>query len=274
MNVLLLGDCASDGSNCLNKQIIGEDSLSTEYNLSWYKKYHKLITLWYLRETKSKRQRISDLNDIGDNALNYLHDKELEMSWAKNLDPKLQVTNLSKGGATAYGYYKRLLKYEETNNGTPDLILLTDYDPTHPWQRINLNGQKYFFEKGYDPRRPDFEINPKLKSPPMAQKIAFSKSKFYFDTESNEKRNFKIMSWFCRYLATNKYKFIKIKFYKGFVEFDQDPEVVDCSDLFKKYTVLPRGTNGSIKLKVQDAICKRVTGNSQATGNFHSVDIN
>jgi len=257
MKVLVLGDCASDGSNCLNKQIIGEDRVDTEYSLSWNEEYHKLIVLWYLKMSKSQRGSVKHMIDIKDNAIDYLHDKEYGMAWVKHLDTKLDVTNISKGGATAYGYYKRLLKYEAKHK-RPDIILLTDHDPTHPWQRININDQKYFFEKGYDPRKPDFKTNPKLKSPAEVQEMAFNKSKFYYHSGLNQKRNFKIMSWLCRYLEENNYNFIKIKFYKGFSEFDHDPNVIDCSDLTKKYTVMPRGTISSAKLEVQDEISKRI----------------
>lgn len=257
MKVLVLGDCASAGTNCLDQQIIGEKHVDTEYSLLWNKENHKKLILWYLKMSKSQRGSIKDMRDIMNMAIDYLRDKELEISWVKHLDNKLDVTNISKGGATAYGYYKRLLKYEAKHK-KPDIILLTDYDPTHPWQRININDQKYFLEKGYDPRRPDFKTNHKLKSPAEVQEIAFNKSKFYHHAGLNQKRNCKIMGWLCRYLEDNNYNFIKIKFYKGFPEFDIDPDVIDCSDLAKKYTVIPRGIISSVKLEVQTQIAKRI----------------
>jgi len=257
MKILVLGDCASDGSNCLNKQIIGEeDNGITEYSLASNKKYRKYIVGWYLKNTKTSRGPINT-DELLENALLYLQDREMQESWTSNLQDKFHVTNLSQGGATAYGYYKRLLKYED-KEGRPDIIVLTDHDPTHPWQRINLKGKKYFFEKGYDPRWPIFSINPKLKSPAEAQEMAFNKSKFYFDKGANEKRNYIIMNWFHKYLLKNQYQFIKIKFYEGFQEFDNDDNVIDCTDLAKKYAGIPKGTIGSLKLGVQNDIYLRV----------------
>ena len=263
-NTLILGDCASDGSSTLVKEILGQNQVDLEYTLSWDSKHHKKIIIWYLEMTKGQRGTIQP-NHLFLKAHEYMQEREMAEAWPKYLDPDLTITNTSKGGATAYGYYKRLLKYE-SQHGRPDLIVLTDYDTAHPWQRINLNGSKYFLEKNYDPRKPDFTVNPALKSPPEAQKLAFNKAKFTKKHELNQKRNFKIMHWFHKYLEKGKYNFIKLKFYEGFDQFDKDPNVIDCSDLRNKYEdirnkydiLLHRGTNGVFKKQVQPEIGRRV----------------
>ena len=255
-NTLILGDCASDGSCTLVKEIIGQNQIDVEYALSWDLKYHKRIIHWYLKMTQGQRGNVLAGN-IFSKAHQYMQERELREAWPKYLDPNLNLTNMSKGGATAYGYYKRLLKHE-FQHGRPDLIVLTDYDPTHPWQRINLDGNKYFLEKNYDSRKPYFSVNPALKSPPEVQRLAFDKAKFTNKYELNQKRNFKIMHWFHKYLEKEKYNFIKLKFYKGFDQFDKDTNVIDCSDLRNKYSILPRGTDIVLKKQVQSEIGRRV----------------
>ena len=255
-NTLILGDCASDGSCTLVKEIIGQNQIDVEYALSWDLKYHKRIIHWYLKMTQGQRGNVLAGN-IFSKAHQYMQERELREAWPKCLDPNLNLTNMSKGGATADGYYKRLLKHE-FQHGRPDLIVLTDYDPTHPWQRINLDGNKYFLEKNYDSRKPDFSVNPALKSSPEVQKLAFDKAKFTNKHELNQKRNFKIMHWFHKYLEKEKYNFIKLKFYKGFDQFDKDTNVIDCSDLRNKYSILPRGTDSVLKKQVQSEIGRRV----------------
>ena len=257
MNTLILGDCASDGSLTLAKEILGQDIDGVEYSLLWDSKHNKKIIGWYLKMTKRQRGKIHS-HDILSKANEYIQEKEMTMSWGNNLDHGLNITNMSRGGATAYGYYKRLLKYE-VQHGRPELIILTDYDPVHPWQRINFDGDKYFLEKNYDHRKPDFMVNPALKSPPEVQRLAFNKAKSTYETQLNQKRNLRVMNWFHKYLEKEKYNFIKLKFYGGFEQFDKDPNVLDCSDLRKKYDRgFNRGTDTMVKIQVQSEIAIRV----------------
>tara|TARA_B100001115_G_scaffold157981_1_gene130791 strand:+ start:385 stop:1182 length:798 start_codon:yes stop_codon:yes gene_type:complete len=255
INVLVLGDCSSNGINVLAQQIIGTDKGFIEYNIAWDIKNHKSIVRWYLDSTKGKREKNS-FDNIVRTAHEYLKKKEIQKAWPALLDNKFNITNLSKEGATAYGYYRRLYKYE-IKHGRPDLIILTDHHPSHPWQRINIDGHKYFLEKNYDKRRPVFQVNPLLKASAEVQELAFNKAKHTTLNDLNKKRNVRIMNWFYDYLVNGKYKFIKVKFYEAFAQFNHK-DVVDCSDLFNRYRVLPRGEDCKIKNEVQHDIAKRV----------------
>jgi len=255
-NTLILGDCASTGSLTYVKEIIGQNQISTGYTLSSDSKHHKKIIHWYLKMVKGKRGNII-AGDLFKKALQYMEEKELNEAWPKYLDSDLNVTNMSKLGATAYGYYKRLLKYE-LRNGRPDLIVLTDYDPTHPWQRINLDRNKYFLEKNYDSNKPYFSVNPELKSPAEVQRLAFNKAEYTYNNNLNQTRNFKIMKWFLKYLDKEKYNVIKLKLYGGFDQFDRDTNVIDCSNLHYTYSLLPQGVDGVLKKEVQSQIGGRV----------------
>ena len=255
MKILVLGDCASAGTNILTPEITGEKGALVEYSLAWNNKYWKAINVWYLKQTKNKREKITDWTKIPFDALYYLSQQEIANSYWKYIN--VPVVNKSKNGATAYGYYKRLIKYEKKEGVRPELIIVTDHTLNHCWQRINYLGQKYFFEKQYDKRKPIFSVNPILKSPVEAQKLAFEKSKKIYENNLRIKRNNKSMSWFLTFLKKNDYKFIKIKFYKGFSDFDNDPDVLDCSDLVERYST-PRGDRTDIKIAVAPLIAQRI----------------
>lgn len=255
MKVLVLGDCASAGTNVLTPEITGEKNALLEYSLSWNSKYLKAVNIWYLNQTKNNRKKITDRTKIPHDALDYLRQHEIANSYWKYINTP--VVNKSKVGATAYGYYKRLIKYEKEQGERPGLIIVTDHSLNHCWQRINYLGEKYFFEKQFDRRRPTFSVNPHLKSPTEAQKLAFEKSKKNYEKNLRPKRNNKIMSWFLKFLKKNNYKFIKIKFYKGFSDFDNDPGILDCSDLVERYSTL-QGDRIDVKVAVAPLIAERI----------------
>ena len=60
-----------------------------------------------------------------------------------------------------------------------------------------------------------------------------------------------------QFLKKNDYKFIKIKFYKGFSDFDNDPDILDCSDLVERYST-PQGDRTDIKITVAPLIAQRI----------------
>ena len=140
MKILVLGDCASAGTNVLTPEITGKKGTLIEYNLAWNHKYWKAINVWYLEQTKNKKERITDSTRIPFNALYYLSQQEIANSYWKYIN--VPIVNKSKNGATAYGYYKRLIKYEKKEGVRPELIVVTSHDLNHCWQKINYLGQK------------------------------------------------------------------------------------------------------------------------------------
>ena len=110
-NILILGDCASAGTNVLTQEITGEKGALIEYSLSWNGTYWKEINKWYLKKTKNNRKKITDFSLIPFYAIKYLTEQESINSYWKHISQSTH--NMSKTGATAYGYYKRLKKYEK-----------------------------------------------------------------------------------------------------------------------------------------------------------------
>jgi len=264
MKILILGDCASAGTNVLTGDIIGNDDCVVEYSLSWRGQYHEQIIIWYMKKRKELKnlrpwipaKDVKKFDGFFSDAIDFMHEQELANSYWKYINAS--VTNLSVNGATAGGYYKRLKKYE-LDHGRPDVIFVTDHTIDHKWQVVNLDGQKYFFEKNYDPRHPDFVYNDSLKAGEDAQRKAFEKAKRNHEKGNDVKRNKRIMSWFIKHLDSNGYNYHKLKMYDGFQEFNNG--AVDCSDLVKKYTAREsdyRGDIPKIKVEVQSEIAKRI----------------
>ena len=143
MKVLVLGDCASAGTNVLAPEILGQKNTLIKGRVTSDRKYEKDVCLWYLKQTKDKKIPIKNIKRIPYDAINYLREQEVANSYWKYINGP--IINMSKVGATAGGYYKRLLKYEKTN-GRPDIIVVTDHSPNHMWQVINYKGKQYFYK--------------------------------------------------------------------------------------------------------------------------------
>ena len=87
INVLVLGDCSSNGINVLAQQIIGTDKGFIEYNIAWDIKNHKSIVRWYLDSTKGKREKNS-FDNIVRTAHEYLKKKEIHFQKIELNDKK------------------------------------------------------------------------------------------------------------------------------------------------------------------------------------------
>tara|TARA_B100001175_G_scaffold252558_1_gene220061 strand:- start:201 stop:986 length:786 start_codon:yes stop_codon:yes gene_type:complete len=256
MKILVLGDCASAGTNVLTQEITGIKDATIEVSLTWGGKHLKEMNAWYLKETKNSREKITSVVQLYHMAMDYLHEQEKKASYWQYIGHP--VTNASKGGSTAGSYYKRLIKYEQVN-GKPDLIFVTDHSQNHSSQVINFNSTQYFLEKQYDPKVTGSVVNNKLKSPEIVQRMAYEKAKSNFENGTTMKRNKRMMSWFLRYLDTHDYQYKKIKFYSDFQEF-YDNDTIDCSDLTSKYST-PKGDRVDIKIAVAPVIAERIKKN-------------
>ena len=254
MKTLVLGDCASSGTNVLTEDIIGEKNATIQGSLTTNGNYVKDIMAWYLKQAKEKHIPIKDIKKIPYDAVTYLREQEVINSYWQYVNEP--VVNMSKEGATGGGYYKRLLKYENEHT-RPDIIVVTDYSLKHMWQVINNAGTQYFFEKIYKPEYPDFYTNPSLNAPEHIQYMAWLKARECYENKTTIKRNKRIMSWFLNYLDKNDYRYIKVKFYGGFEEFDNDYNCIDCLDLQSQYTT-DAGEKVAIKIDMAPKIASRI----------------
>jgi hypothetical protein len=249
MTTLILGDCASAGTNILTGHITGQ-SLEVHYSLRYNQQYKNEVLLWYLNETHGTRTQVLDKQELYWTAYDYLAKRELEDSYPKYFD--FAVHNVSKLGATAQGYYLRLQKYI-SKHGRPQQIIVTDFSSNHQPHRVNYNGEKYFLEAT---KQDKFEFNPRLKSPQEVQKIAFDRALYYFNKGIIEKRNTHAMKWFLRYLHRHEYNYELVRFNER-TQFT-DEKYIDCTHFRKQFHPVGMGELCDVKASLQKEIAEYI----------------
>ena len=141
--VLILGDCQSNGNNCLAHQVFDDsDRLQT-----WSLRYHQqsaTVLEWINKNFPEFRPK-SDLE-----IWKFFRQQELAVSWPSLLQ-RAQVTNLSINGAHFIGYHGRFKKYI-AQHGIPDHVIVTDYAPGH--QACAFKNQvQYVTELTFSPKK-------------------------------------------------------------------------------------------------------------------------
>jgi nicotinamide riboside kinase len=137
-NVLILGDCQSNGNNCLADEIT-EVVVPRTFSL----RFHNQIvagTRWALQQKDFSRCNISELKN---EVWRFIRKKEMSMAWPSFLNAN--VINMSFNGAHYLGHCYRLKQYIKTNN-KPDLVIITDYEFNHMAYSVTSDYKKYFFE--------------------------------------------------------------------------------------------------------------------------------
>jgi len=142
-NVLVLGDCASNGNNALGHLVYDNPHAVLTFSLQYHKKFDDIVR-WFLRERKNgkfldKKISIKNLNHV---ALKTLREEEKNISWPNLLN--FNVTNRSINGNHFCNYILQLEKYCETIKN-PDLVLITDYTPSHMVVYFTEDNKKYKF---------------------------------------------------------------------------------------------------------------------------------
>ena len=137
-SILILGDCLSNGSGCLNHVINNDPEDVSEWSIRFYKEYANLLK-WYMSQPDRKEVSAEQLID---HALKYLNKREKALSWPSLLD--YEVFNRSIDGNHS-ARYRIQLQDHISKNGKPDLILLTDYSWTHIFTYITHEKQKHHF---------------------------------------------------------------------------------------------------------------------------------
>lgn len=247
MTVLVLGDCASAGTNCLTPEIINKKVI--KFSLRYSDKYWSQLFLWYLKNNKEQRTKFKSQNQLRDASLAYLYEREIQASYFQYFPYK--VVNLSKNGATAQGYYLRLKKFED-QNGRPTTILLTDHGTNHCAHWMNWKGKKYFLEYGRDG---DFECNTRYTLPCDLQLKIHNRTQEFRRKNLIHYRANRSMNWFVNYLKKHSYNYKLITFYENFDAFSKN--AIDCRDLNKLY-YREDGDDCDKKIELQSLIADRI----------------
>jgi hypothetical protein len=254
--ILVLGDCQSDGNNCLAHQILHQDDLVIDWSLQHHQRAAEVIK-WMLSH---KTHQNLALHTIKDTAFKFLRQKELEVAWP-NFIKNYTVTNLSCKGAHFLGHHKRIKQWV-ANNPKPDLVILTDYTFDHYVVSFRHQGTTQIFEKGLSYNQSDWNNNhyDQAVHEKIVEKlkIQMSQPRSWF-----ERRHQHAHFFLLQFLKHHDIPWINLKFYGHnltnaafFGNFM--PTDIECQDIYSDYRVKEIGEACLIKLQKQSVIAVRV----------------
>ena len=257
MKILVLGDCQSNGNNCLADQVLEENSPRT-WSLRFHKNFPQALK-WYLKH--SIKNKVTDpitTKNIESAVWTYLRQQELNCSWPNLLNGR--VVNRSLNGAHFVGYHKRLLQYLD-KHGRPDRVLVTDFTFPHIASSFKYQGKRYVFEKS--PNYGDVEYNPDEYPIEVHRELV---KRMTFQLKQTR-------DWYIRKHHWGYWQLTKVLNYHklqwSVVRFGDDEQEnidvfdkimgrgIDCIDLLKQYHI-NGAEDGTKKLKIQSKIAERV----------------
>lgn len=254
--IVVLGDCQSDGNNCLAHQILQQDDLVIDWSLKYHQRKSEVIK-WMLSH---KTQQKLSLQTLEDTAFKFLRQKELEVAWP-NLIKNYTVTNLSIRGAHSLGHHRRLKQWME-NNSKPDLVILTDAMFDHFVVSFRYQGATKIFEKGlhyaeskWNPDHYDQEIHEKIVE---KLKIQMSRPRGWFERR-HQHAHFFLLKFLKHYeipwinLRFGEHDPANVKFFSKFM-----PTDIDCQDIYSSYRASAVGEACLIKLQKQPVIATKI----------------
>lgn len=252
----MLGDCQSDGNNCLAHQILHQDDLVIDWSLQYHQRAAEVVK-WML--SHKTHQKLA-LHTIKDTAFKFLRQKELEVAWP-NLIKNYTVTNLSCRGAHFLGHHKRIKQWI-ANNPKPDLVILTDYTFDHYVVSFRHDGITQIFEKNLNYNQSEWnnnyydqEVHEKIVE---KLKIQMSQSRSWFERR-HQHAHFFLLKFLKQHdipwinLKLDGYNLANVTFFDSFM-----PTDIDCHDIYSGYTIKEIGEACSIKLQKQSVIAGRV----------------
>ena len=248
--ILILGDCQSNGNNCLADEIIGNKEPRT-FSLRYHKKINPVLQ-WCVKH----KDFASHIDSLESNVWKFVRKKEMDLAWPSMIDAN--VINLSFNGAHFFGHCRRLTNWIKTN-GTPDLVLITDYEFSHLSYSVTYQGVKHYFES--------LTV---ANLDPAVECLRQQKLQRIFTHDRNwharfHRRSFKLLIKILEYYQAN-FAVLRFGQHKNYnrVVFDQFlNNDIDCSDLRKTYTVdndnFDFGAElAQQKLQAQKSIAERV----------------
>jgi hypothetical protein len=254
MKILVLGDCQSNGNNCLSDRILG-DSMPR----SWSLRYHgesKKVLRWVLEQRHDSDMTLPlPLDDLEDFAWRYMRKQELAVAWPNRLPGA--VTNLSFNGAHFLGHYHRLRNYLVQDR--PDHVIVTDYKSNHIGMVFNFDNQQYVFEGGnYTDSHYRAEY-PRSVHEQRLERLAVHKSQSANWIMRKHRRSYQALIGL---LDKNQIPYSIMRF--GHIDdaplqaWDKFmPNHIDCTQIFRQYTVA-EGEYGQKKLEYQQIIADLV----------------
>lgn len=258
-SILVLGDCQSNGNNCLADDIL-EDKAPRTWSLRYHKQFGAAFK-WYLKHRIANNIR-GELpkGDFEFAVWAYIREQELKLAWP-NLLSGFTVYNRSLNGAHFVGYQWRLRQHIE-KFGKPDHVLITDFTFPHIASTFKFRGQRYVFEKSpnYGNTEWDADDYPLPVHEELVKRMTFQLAQPREWYIRKHTKSFNQLVRFMNYYGLN---WTVVRFGDARQEnvevFDNIMgRGIDCIPLFKQYASLD-GENGTHKQAIQKDIAAWVS---------------
>jgi len=263
-SLVILGDCASNGANCIASDVIGDKEIRVSYSLQYHNQHGQIIK-WFMQKRKlNKHNDTIPLKLLQHESLKAYRQSEMEVSWPNLLD--CNTYNLSWTGNTFQGYLADIKKHI-ASHGKPDIVAITCYTPDHVYVRVNNGKEKYngivyhtWIDKPYNPDTMSYSEIIYNKKQKQGKKEIASSAKYL------NRKAYHAWYWLTKFLRANNIDFFCIRYRHADVA--DRPNI--AYDLFKKEKMLdirevhdiychPKDGDKSVKkLQYQPVIAKTV----------------
>ena len=253
MKILVLGDCQSNGNNCMSDEVM-QDARPRSWSLRHHG-LHRQVVQWAM--AARKRGEISGTFHWPQDAWKHLRRRELAVAWPSLL-PNATVRNLSVNGAHFLGHCHRLRL--QLADHRPDHVIITDHRPNHVGFLVRAGGGRYVFE-GDNYQEHDYKQQyPREVHEARLQRQAAQKSLTWQGSVAKHARSYRLLE---RMLREQRMDFTVLRFGGITAEeqlaFDQFmPTDLDCSAHFRRYLTGDGLEWSTLKLLQQAAIAQQV----------------
>jgi len=259
-NLVVLGDCATDGSNALAWEVTGENDIQLSMSLLYHKRYSEIIK-WYMKyRSQGKITGPIDLRFVQREAIQSLDKEEIKIAWPALLDSeKLKVYNYSSHGNAFLGYFQDLKTHIE-KHGKPNLVCIADFAEDHIFVRVKAGNETYC---GY-------VIQSWLGTEYNADVMSYSKQIFdkkqkhgkhqYSKNQTwHNRKAYHALYWLKKFLDTNEINYFFVNYRNNSISklFDKD-KTLDLSQSFNQYNDKIKGDISLAKYNYQSIHSEQV----------------
>lgn len=263
-SLVILGDCASNGANCLASEVTNNNEVQVSYSLQYHNQYAQIIK-WFLQKRKlNKSNDIIPLRLLQHESLKAYRQSEMEVAWHNLLDCK--AYNYSATGNTFQGYLSDIKKHIELH-GKPDIVAITCYTPDHVYVRVNNGKEKYngivhnnWIDKPYNPDTMSYSETIYNKKQKQGKKEIASSEKYL------NRKAYHAWYWLIKFLKSNNIDFFCIRYRHSVVadrkniayDLFTKEKMLDIREIHDIYCHPKDGDKSVKKLQYQPIIAKTV----------------
>ena len=263
-SLVILGDCASNGANCIASEVTKDDDVRVSYSLQYHNQYEQIIK-WFLQKRKlNKHNDTIPFKLLQSESLKAYRQSEMEVAWHKLLDCK--AYNYSATGNTFQGYLADIKKHIERHN-KPDLVAITCYSPDHVYVRVNNQEEKYngivypgWLDTPYDSDTMSYSETVYHKKQKQGKKEYASSQKYL------NRKAYHSWYWLKKFLKNNDIDYFCIRYRHAVVadrtniayDLFETEKMLDIRELHDVYCHPKDGDKSLKKLEYQPIIAKKI----------------